>query len=164
MLFYTLHCLLKIVNRRKINWFEFEVHRPDSIQKVSLPGETYKDALYKIQRIHSGATVSLVRKWTQAEQVQTPNASYNASSKPEQEPRQAPSPSQPKMEETPFWEILEVPKEATLTEIKKAYLQKLKDYHPDRVADMGPEIKQLAEQKTSQIVKAFNEAQKIRNG
>ncbi len=51
---------------------------------------------------------------------------------------------------------LSINSSVTIEEIKSAYKQKVKEYHPDRVASLGVELKQLAEQKTQQINKAYD--------
>lgn len=52
-------------------------------------------------------------------------------------------------------EILGVSSDASLEEIKKAYYQLVKQYHPDRVDNLGPELKVLASNKTTQINEAY---------
>lgn len=157
---------------REVNWFEFEVHKRQERTKVSIPADSYKDALNKIKRIHPDCMISLVRQWTKKETPIAINKSSSAKpkkteakAKPKPKPRLKPPPkkepkAEPKPTTKPYWETLGVPQEATLSEIKKAYVQRLKEYHPDRVADMGPEIKKLAEEKTFEILKAFNEAKR----
>jgi|GEM_PF-6872995 len=156
---------------RAVKWFEFEVHKRENRQNVKVPAESYKDALNKIQRIHPNCMVSLVKQWTQMEHLKPP---------PTARRRAVPPPPPERPEQThnsretdkqhnnstisPYWEVLGVAKDASITEIKKAYVQRLKEYHPDRVADMGPELKKLAERKTFEILEAFNDAQKaLRN-
>jgi len=53
------------------------------------------------------------------------------------------------------YEILQVSKLASESEIRKAYFSLLKKYHPDRVDDMGHEIKHLATEMTKRINAAF---------
>ena len=60
------------------------------------------------------------------------------------------------------YSILGLKSEATNDEIKSAYKQKVKEYHPDRVANLGEELKQLAEQKTQQINKSYEMLKKYR--
>jgi len=60
------------------------------------------------------------------------------------------------------YSILGIKSSATNEEIKSAYKQKMKEYHPDRVADLGIELKQLAEQKTQQINNAYVMIKKLR--
>jgi DnaJ like chaperone protein len=45
----------------------------------------------------------------------------------------------------PWHEVLEVSPNATLDQIKTAYRQKISLYHPDRVAGLGQELRELAE-------------------
>ena len=42
-------------------------------------------------------------------------------------------------------------------EIKKAYQALIQQYHPDRVADMGPELRDVAEERTKEINAAYEE-------
>lgn len=51
--------------------------------------------------------------------------------------------------------ILGLNRNATVEEIKTAYKQKIKDYHPDRVANLGEELRNLAAKKTTEINKAY---------
>lgn len=52
-------------------------------------------------------------------------------------------------------EELGVPKGASREEIKTAYKEALKQYHPDKVSHLGPELQQLAREKTNSINKAY---------
>jgi hypothetical protein len=58
------------------------------------------------------------------------------------------------------WEILGVKPGASEEEIRKAYHARMQEYHPDRVAYLGPELRTLAEEKS----KAINEAYSILMG
>mgnify|MGYP000451114769 CR=1 FL=1 len=53
------------------------------------------------------------------------------------------------------YSILGLNRDATVEDIKTAYKQKMKDYHPDRVANLGEEIRDLAAKKTLEINKAY---------
>ncbi|MCX7736399.1 MAG: DnaJ domain-containing protein [Candidatus Kapabacteria bacterium] len=53
------------------------------------------------------------------------------------------------------YEILGLKKDASIDDIKSAYKQKIKDYHPDRVATLGEELRNLAAKKTIEINKAY---------
>jgi hypothetical protein len=48
-------------------------------------------------------------------------------------------------------------------DIKKAYRQKMLEYHPDRVVNLGKELCELAEQKTKAINSAYAEALKLKD-
>ena len=55
------------------------------------------------------------------------------------------------------YETLGISPDATLKEIKKAYQALIQKYHPDRVADMGPELRDVAEARTKEINAAYEE-------
>ncbi len=56
--------------------------------------------------------------------------------------------------------ILGVQADASPAEIKKAYYELVKQYHPDRVSTLGPELQNLAREKTAQINQAYEKLQK----
>lgn len=58
----------------------------------------------------------------------------------------------------PWWVVLEVPRISTREEISRAYKRKISDYHPDKVAQMGAEIRALAERRSKEINAAHDEA------
>ncbi len=51
--------------------------------------------------------------------------------------------------------VLGVGRDATREEIAQAYRERLKEYHPDRVATLGPELQELAHRKTIEIQRAW---------
>jgi preprotein translocase subunit Sec63 len=61
--------------------------------------------------------------------------------------------------EDPGWDpyaVLGVPPGASGVEITQAYRERLKEYHPDRVASLGPELRELAHRKTVEIQRAWD--------
>ncbi len=66
------------------------------------------------------------------------------------------------MSESQACSILKVSPQASNEEIKAAYLKIIKEYHPDRVANLGDELKELAEKKTQEINSAYNFLKKLR--
>lgn len=54
----------------------------------------------------------------------------------------------------PF-EVLGIRPGATIDQIKAAYRIKIKEYHPDQVERLGPELRELAKRKTQEINRAF---------
>jgi DnaJ like chaperone protein len=52
-------------------------------------------------------------------------------------------------------EVLGVDADASAEEIRAAYQALIQQYHPDRVADMGHEVRDVAEQKTKEINAAY---------
>jgi preprotein translocase subunit Sec63 len=55
------------------------------------------------------------------------------------------------------WAVLGVTRGASRDEIAHAYREQLKRYHPDRVADLGPELQQVAHRKTVELQRAYAE-------
>ena len=60
------------------------------------------------------------------------------------------------------YKILDVPKSATDAEVKKAYREMAKKYHPDRVNTQDEAIKKGAEEKFKQVQTAYETIQKER--
>jgi DnaJ like chaperone protein len=58
--------------------------------------------------------------------------------------------------------ILEVAETAGKDEIASAYKQKIRQYHPDKVASLGPEIRHIAETKSKEINAAYDYAMQLR--
>lgn len=52
--------------------------------------------------------------------------------------------------------VLSVSQNATIDEIKSAYKKLMMEYHPDKVAGLGAEIKEVAERKTKEINAAYS--------
>ena len=52
-------------------------------------------------------------------------------------------------------DILHLSGDATKDQIRKAYLDAIKQYHPDNFAGFGPEFRELAEEKSKQINLAY---------
>jgi DnaJ like chaperone protein len=55
------------------------------------------------------------------------------------------------------WEVLGVPRDAGVEEIKSAYRQLMLANHPDKVANLGPEFVKVAEEKFKVIQEAYEE-------
>jgi preprotein translocase subunit Sec63 len=70
-------------------------------------------------------------------------------------PRARPVPA-PTMALDPY-EVLGVTRDATLDEIRAAYQTKVQQYHPDKVASMGPELRDVAERRTKEINAAYEQ-------
>ncbi|SEP80047.1 DnaJ like chaperone protein [Hyunsoonleella jejuensis] len=58
------------------------------------------------------------------------------------------------------YKILEIDKNASVVEIKKAYRKMAKKYHPDRVIHLGKEHQEGAEEKFRQVQEAYEQLQK----
>jgi DnaJ-domain-containing protein 1 len=61
-------------------------------------------------------------------------------------------------EETSCFSVLGVSPSATIEEIKQAYKAQVRKNHPDRVHDMSPAFRELAEARTKQLNSAYEEA------
>jgi len=60
------------------------------------------------------------------------------------------------------FEALEVSKDATNEEVKKAYRRMAVKYHPDKVAYLGEEIRKQANEKLQQLNQAYERIKKAR--
>lgn len=61
-------------------------------------------------------------------------------------------------EPKPWHEVLGVSPRASLDEVQVAYRECIGKYHPDKVASLGQELRDLAEAKSKEINRAYNEA------
>ena len=66
------------------------------------------------------------------------------------------------MEYKDYYKILGVKKNASSTEIKKAYRKLAMKYHPDKVNDLGEEVKKSATEKFRSINEAYESLKKQR--
>lgn len=55
-------------------------------------------------------------------------------------------------------EVLNVSPNADTQEIRRAYKSLMSQYHPDKVAALGPELRELCERKTKEINAAYDRA------
>ncbi len=74
-----------------------------------------------------------------------------AEAPPPPAPSPAPAPA-------PWWEVLGVSEQACPEEIREAYRSLIAQYHPDKVATLGPEIREVALRKSQQITEAYRAA------
>ena len=59
-----------------------------------------------------------------------------------------------------WWDILGTTSQATMEDVKRAYRDKVRQYHPDKVAGLAPEFTQLAEQRTRELNAALQQAKR----
>jgi DnaJ like chaperone protein len=59
--------------------------------------------------------------------------------------------------------ILEVTESASMSEISAQYKRKIREYHPDKVAALGRELRELAEFKSKEINSAYTFAKKLKS-
>jgi DnaJ like chaperone protein len=69
---------------------------------------------------------------------------------------------EPEKHEAAWYEILNVAPDASTAEIKRAYRMLVSQYHPDKVATLGEELKVVAERKSTEINGAYAEAMRSR--
>jgi hypothetical protein len=67
-------------------------------------------------------------------------------------------------EENEWWSALEVSPDASAAEIRRSYLRKIQQTHPDRLVGLGPEFLELAERRTKTLNAAYAEAKRARRG
>jgi len=63
---------------------------------------------------------------------------------------------------TSSYEILEISKSATDAEVKKAYRDMAKKYHPDRLGNLSDELKKSATEKFQKVQEAYEQIQDAR--
>jgi DnaJ-domain-containing protein 1 len=61
-----------------------------------------------------------------------------------------------------WFRILEVSESASMSEISTQYKRKIREYHPDKVASLGKELRELAEFKSKEINSAYDFAKKLK--
>jgi DnaJ-domain-containing protein 1 len=90
--------------------------------------------------------------------------SFNQTGGSQEEGESANSASQGKKAHSsrPWHDVLGTSPTATLEEIKTAYRQKITLYHPDRVASLGEELRELAEVHAKEINAAYATACRLR--
>ncbi len=74
-------------------------------------------------------------------------------------PRGGPTPGYSNGYHSPY-EVLGVDSGASQEEISSAYRKLVQQYHPDRVADLGPELREVAEHRMKEINAAYQELKK----
>ena len=77
------------------------------------------------------------------------------------EPRREDRPQRPAPQTAmPWYVVLDVDRSASRADITAAYRSRISQYHPDKVARMGAEIRALAEKKSAEINAAYETALK----
>jgi DnaJ like chaperone protein len=52
--------------------------------------------------------------------------------------------------------VLQLNRPFTAEQLRAAYRQRMSQYHPDKVSNLGPELRELAESKSKEINRAFD--------
>jgi DnaJ-domain-containing protein 1 len=81
-------------------------------------------------------------------------------SKPDEPAAESRRPEPPNLfqRQPPWHDVLGVSPDATHDQIVSAYRARMSEYHPDKVASLGPDIRALAEQRAKEINAAYAEA------
>jgi DnaJ-domain-containing protein 1 len=79
---------------------------------------------------------------------------------PNEAKRRVPAPS-PRPSGPPWWEVLRVPRGASLKEVAMAYRDLIRQNHPDKVAHLSEKIRRVADEETRRINEAYAEAQRL---
>jgi DnaJ like chaperone protein len=95
-------------------------------------------------------------------QPNTPNPNANPNANQNQNTSSPPPPPRNEEENLAWYEVLKVSPHASADEIHSAYKSQIRQYHPDKVASLGPEIKALAESKSKAINRAYQEGAQAR--
>lgn len=65
----------------------------------------------------------------------------------------------------PTWyQTLEVAESASVDQIERAYRVQISRYHPDKVANLGADLRELAEARSKEINAAYDTAMRLRRG
>ena len=78
---------------------------------------------------------------------------------PRDAPRDAPRDTSRDARED-WWTVLYLPANADLAAVKDSYRSLIAQYHPDKVAGMGPEIRAVAEAQSARINAAYEAAKR----
>jgi DnaJ like chaperone protein len=60
----------------------------------------------------------------------------------------------------PWFEVLGVGPDASIEQIRNAYKKLIKQYHPDKLSNLAPELKNFAEMRTKELNQAYSEGVK----
>ena len=74
---------------------------------------------------------------------------FSTGGAPAQEPAQQPE----------WADVLGVARDASRDDVKRAYMRKIEEFAPGRLAALGPEMRKLAEERLQQINLAFDAAE-----
>ena len=82
----------------------------------------------------------------------------------EEQQRRAAAPRQSAPPGPPWWEVLRVPRGASLKEVTAAYRELIAQNHPDKVAHMSERIRRVADEETRRINAAYEAARRMLKG
>lgn len=97
------------------------------------------------------------------EEPEEPEAEEEPKAKDEPEAEEEPPAPRAPPASSP-WEVLGVAPGTPLAEVKRAYLQLITQYHPDKVAQLGPKLQALAAEETRRLNHAWSELRRASSG
>jgi hypothetical protein len=106
-------------------------------------------------------------RWTRAEQEPQRQQQQQPQPKQEREAERWPHRREraaKQSEENEWWSVLEVSPDASADEVRRSYLRKIKQSHPDRVAWLAPEFLPWAERRSKMLNAAYTQATRARRG
>ena len=62
-----------------------------------------------------------------------------------------------------WYSVLDIKPSATPSAVRQAYRRKMQEYHPDKVVNLGIELRDLAEAKTKEINRAYEAIKRVKN-
>ena len=92
-------------------------------------------------------------RWRQAEQEREAEKHYQGQAEQAEQ-----------SEESDWWTVLEVSPDTGADEIRGAYRRKIRQYHPDRMSGVAPELLELAERRTKALNAAYSQAMRAQCG
>ena len=107
------------------------------------------------------------RAWEQARrdaQERQLQAEQEREAERQRQRERAEAAAEPFQKEDEWWSVLEVSPYASPEEIRRAYIRKMQQYHPDRVAGLAPEIVELAERRSKVFNAAYARARHVCRG
>ena len=93
-----------------------------------------------------------IRVLSDGEFLDAQSSARPSKSRAEEQPRQ---PEPQRTQSLDHHAVLGVSPDASQEEVKAAYRLRMQEYHPDKVAHLGPELRILAERKAKEINEAY---------
>ena len=98
------------------------------------------------------------RRAAEQQRNNTRNNGQSGPSPPKTESKahhQSPPAAEPVSDEIAHARVLGLRGRVTFTDIKSHYRERMREYHPDKVAALGPKLRELAENETKKINAAY---------
>jgi DnaJ-class molecular chaperone len=126
----------QLFNRIK-NFVVSELNNKESIDNLSVSDSDLEDIVNKLNNYDNNSTQDNFKSKTEKTENSTSTQQHQ------------------KLSLSEAYQVLEIDSNLTNEQIKKAYYQKIKEYHPDKVHNLGKDLRELAEQKTIIINEAY---------